>query len=92
MLKPELLIPEKLPQNLKFDLQRLTQVILNLLTNAVKFTESGSITMVVRHIKKDTVEESDYYPTTAFGYYLLNKNEDTDEDVRLDSKSEFRRI
>ena len=31
-LKPELLIPQKLPTTLKFDMQRLAQVILNILT------------------------------------------------------------
>ena len=86
-LKPELMIPQKLPANLKFDMQRLTQVILNLLTNAVKFTSSGSITMVVRHMKKEVIEELDYYPTTAFGYLFLNKNED--ESYRVDSLAEF---
>ena len=86
-LKPELIIPQKLPTNLKFDIQRLTQVILNLLTNAVKFTESGSITMVVRHLKKGEIEESDYYPTTGFGYLLLNKF--GHGNPRMDSKAEF---
>ena len=87
-LKPELLIPQKLPTTLKFDMQRLTQVILNLLTNAVKFTDAGSITMVVRYLKKDHIEEADYYPTTAFGYLLLNRPE-SQEDESSSAASEF---
>ena len=87
-LKPELLIPQKLPTTLKFDTQRLTQVILNLLTNAVKFTDSGSISMIVRYLNKNRIEEEDYYPTTAFGYQLLNKPE-SQEHNETDLPSEF---
>lgn len=84
-LKSELMIPQKLPNNLKFDMQRMTQVILNLVTNAVKFTNTGSIKMVVRYLKKECVDEADFYPTTAFGYQLLNK----DALERIDSSAEF---
>ena len=47
-VKSELIIPESLPMTLKFDMQRFTQVCLNLLTNGLKFTESGTISLVVR--------------------------------------------
>ena len=78
-LRPVFYIPQNLPPILKFDTQRLTQIVLNLLTNAVKFTESGEVSMIIRYLKKDSLHESDYYPTTALGYKLLNC--DLDEEV-----------
>ena len=41
-------IDEKLPRRLIGDDVRLTQVIMNLLNNAVKYTEKGSVTFTVR--------------------------------------------
>jgi len=67
-------IPEILPITLKFDMQRFTQVCLNLLTNSLKFTESGSITLVVRYIRKDVLQETDYYPSSDFGHRLLSSS------------------
>ena len=71
-VKSELFIPESLPVTLRFDMQRLTQVCLNLLTNGLKFTDAGTISLVIRYIRKDTLQESDYYPLTDFGYQLLS--------------------
>ena len=43
-------IDETVPSKLYGDDVRLTQVIMNLLTNAVKYTENGSVTLMVRNI------------------------------------------
>ena len=71
-VKSEVLIPEKLPLTLRFDMQRFTQVCLNLLMNSLKFTDSGGISLVFRYLRKNALQESDYYPSTDFGYQLLS--------------------
>ena len=73
-IKAEVIIPESLPRFLRFDMQRLTQVCLNLLTNGLKFTEAGRISLVIRYLRKDAIQESDYYPSTDFGYQLLSSS------------------
>lgn len=41
-------VDEKLPRVLLGDDVRISQVIVNLLTNAVKYTETGSVTLIIR--------------------------------------------
>ena len=53
-------IDESVPSKLYGDDVRLSQVIMNLLTNAVKYTENGSVTLMVRNIgiNEDSVKLS----------------------------------
>lgn len=52
-LKYELNISPELPKSLFGDSIRIKQCILNLLTNAIKYTEKGAITFSIDYIKKD---------------------------------------
>lgn len=45
-------IEEGVPQSIKTDIQRVYQIIKNLVSNAVKFTEKGNITMSVSKVAK----------------------------------------
>ena len=53
-------IDETIPRRLKGDDVRLTQVIMNLLTNAVKYTTKGSVTFTVR-MKERGVNEAEIF-------------------------------
>ncbi|MBO4749190.1 MAG: response regulator [Lachnospiraceae bacterium] len=59
-LEFEVEVDEKLPSVLQGDDVRITQIIMNLLTNAVKYTEQGKVTFTVRQGGRTRVDDHDY--------------------------------
>jgi signal transduction histidine kinase len=49
-------IDENIPENIFCDLKRLKQILINLISNGLKFTESGSIKTTIKLIKRSGVK------------------------------------
>lgn len=49
----ELYVDDNVPKNLQGDSYRLTQIIANLISNAIKFTKQGEIKLEATHIKSE---------------------------------------
>ena len=62
----------QLPQNIYADEKRLKQIILNLLDNAIKFTQQGQIIFRVSAIETSKLKESNY---SANGPFELTESE-----------------
>jgi diguanylate cyclase (GGDEF)-like protein len=60
-------IDPRIPLTLNADVGRLRQILINLLGNAIKFTESGSITLFIRRHEADNQELSDNSEMFYFG-------------------------
>jgi PAS domain S-box-containing protein len=57
-LKVELEIDERFPEAVYNDRKRVLQILLNLAGNAVKFTETGSVTLAARQVGEEVVSIS----------------------------------
>mgnify|MGYP000947881014 CR=1 FL=1 len=80
-LKPMLVVPQALPPFVKLDSQRTSQIIINLISNSVKFTSSGSVCLTVSYLRKREISEQDFFPSTAFGNKLVDKNKHHNEEA-----------
>ncbi len=64
-LKVRLDIDKNLPATMFGDSARIKQVISNLLTNAVKYTETGVVTFIMQRVAEGTPADSDEYNTAC---------------------------
>ena len=53
-------VDESIPDSLYGDVYRVRQVIINLVSNAVKYTEHGSVRMTVRSLEDKSLELVNY--------------------------------
>jgi signal transduction histidine kinase/CheY-like chemotaxis protein len=58
-LEGQIFIQKTIPERLLVDAHRLTQILLNLVSNATKFTVSGGILIIVSWIKEDDYNEQE---------------------------------
>jgi signal transduction histidine kinase/ActR/RegA family two-component response regulator len=67
------------PRYIRTDERKLRQVLINLLGNAVKFTEAGGVTLRVKEVDRDqwAGEKADHYPRTTIHFEV----EDTGEGI-----------
>lgn len=81
-------IDEKIPRVLKGDKKRIEQVLINLMTNAVKYTNEGAVTFTMKadEIIEDTVKLKMSVQDTGIGIRKENIDKLYDSFRRLDSK------
>lgn len=70
-LEIKLDIPKTLPENVTGDSRRLKQVLFNLLTNAVKFTEHGGIILSVSY-EDVTFQDTFYNASKKFTFQIID--------------------
>lgn len=78
-LKPEFLVSKSVPRFLYLDPQRLTQILLNLISNSAKFTSSGSVSLTVDYLSKSQLTDADFMPATVFGHKLIQPKSETSD-------------
>jgi CHASE2 domain-containing sensor protein/DNA-binding NarL/FixJ family response regulator len=67
-IKFNILISDRLPSTIETDEKRLRQVLINLLGNAIKFTDSGSVTFKVELL--ETNQESAQFPVAKIRFQI----------------------
>ncbi|MCR5323906.1 MAG: response regulator [Lachnospiraceae bacterium] len=73
-LSVKLDIDEDLPSGLFGDSTRIKQVITNILTNAVKYTETGSVTLIMKKISDGTQNDTDELKKACPGAQLPKRS------------------
>lgn len=69
-------IVSQLPEYVKIDSQRVTQILLNIIGNASKFTDKGSVTLNVTYLPKVNIQENvDFLPESLQIMTLLDEQE-----------------
>ena len=69
-------IDEKIPQYLYGDSARLRQVMINLVNNAIKFTEKGKITLSVKVVSQTDTEIMEYISVEDTGIGIREKDKE----------------
>ncbi|MCM1325065.1 MAG: DegV family EDD domain-containing protein [Bacteroidales bacterium] len=85
-------IDESLPSVLRGDVKRVTQVLLNILTNAVKYTDRGCVTLSVRGelLKEDEISLQMSVADTGIGIQKEDLQHLYDSFRRLDAKKNLK--
>ena len=79
-------ISPKIPSVLMGDVVRIKQVLLNIISNAVKYTEIGSVTFAATWVKRDKEGLEVYVKDTGMGMKKEEQEKLFDKFSRLDSK------
>ena len=80
-LLPFFKISQKFPSVIKVDANRLSQVILNLSTNAAKYTQNGTVTVRIEYLRVSKIRKEHYKPKDKFEYTASTlKLDDEDEE------------
>lgn len=93
-LVPQFKISKRIPSVIKIDATRLNQILLNLCTNAAKYTQNGTVTVRIDYLKTSEIRPNDYKPKHSFAYTastlsLNEKKVDTNPSLEF-SSTEYR--
>ena len=81
-------VNSNVPDVLDFDHHRLMQILINTISNATKFTDSGFVKVYVEYKAGNEIEPSDMKPRHSEFYYSHSRQEIIEEVLNLDLISE----